>query len=161
MEKDKLMELINSVVDERENIKNEIKKQTENKVLNGLKLMKQCLKYANEMKCYFDKMGCNPITEYICNSGYIGRPIYWFYGNNKKIGFSYHCFNTTYIYLEDLQNFETYIENLECDISCVAKILVANEYTFEKFKHELNEMLANEIMLYKKKNNDMAKNISK
>ena len=159
MEKDKLMELINTIVDERKSIENEIKKQTENKVLRGLTLMKQCLEYANEMKPYFDKINCNPKGVYICGGGCISRPISWIYGKNKKFCFEYECSISRYFYLDDFN--EEYINNYikhseECTISFMARLLIDYDYTFEKFKTELNEMLANEIMLYKKKNNEMA-----
>lgn len=156
MEKDKLMELINSIVDERKSIENEIKKQTENKVLCGFNLMKQCLEYANEMQPYFAKMNCIPRSVYICN-GDVYRPVRWFYGNNNKFGFSYECFGNFYIYLENIN--EEYVncclKSFSCNASVMAQLLVTNGYTFEKFKTDLNEMLANEIMQYKAKNNTM------
>lgn len=155
MEKDKLMELINNIVDERENAINEKKLQMENNTFKGLQLIKKCLEYANEKKCYFDKIQCGVKQVYICNTGKIINPIKWLYGNHKKFCFTYDCFNAYYIYLEDLKNFDFYLQNLYCNTSILARALLKNNYTFEKFKIELSEILANEIINYQKKTKEM------
>lgn len=146
MEKDKLMELINNIVDERKKIKNEIVKQDENNVLNGLLLMKKCLEYANEMKCYFDKINSNSFVIDICHR------VKFLYGNGKQFcfvenGFSYSC-----AYLEDMQNFENFIKKLDDDRCIIAKKLIENNYNFTKFKNELHNILAKEIVNYEEEN---------
>jgi hypothetical protein len=150
MEKDKLMELINSMTKERKEINDTIEKQITDKTIKGLNVIYECLKYGDEMAGYFRQVGIGH-----CGiSGVIGNIQFIFNGDNFEVNtydgicgwyqFSLRDFKNTTI------NQMVIIKSSFEHLNRGARAIVDKEFTLSKFKDIVNERLANGIVIYQK-----------
>lgn len=150
MEKDKLMELINSMTKERKEINDTIEKQTTDKTIKGLNVIYECLKYGDEMAGYFRQVGIGRcgIAKVIGNIQFI------FNGDNFEVDtydgicgwypFSLRVFKNNTI------NQIAITESNFRHLNSGARAVVDKEFTLSKFKDIVNERLANGIVSYQK-----------
>ena len=158
--KDKLMELLNEMTNARNEVNSKIKQQTLNKTIKGLYIISSCFEYAIEMTKYFEKIsggGRYALHETICKMQFCVE--------NGKCFLNINCTQYWKSYTNsvfELYEIERIAEDKEhSDLHFIARRLVDEEYTLEKFQEEVNNVLIKLMTYYHKKTEQLKKNLGK
>jgi hypothetical protein len=160
MEKDKLMELLEEITNERKGIENAIEKQRNDKAEKGLSLIHECLKYVQEMAKYFN------VIEY--SSACLNEPIcdiqFRIANGNACVNVGSHYWGYYQVVLNDFEkyNFNDLIKSKETrfDYLRLSAIKLADsDFTLSKLQKIVNELLAKLIVSYKEKNDKLKESL--
>lgn len=169
MEKDKLMELIESVVEERKRVNTIIADNKKEKVLKGFKILTECSDYINQFLPHIEKIIGNsesivlPFKE-IHNSSY-GKVYLKFeyslaykglYINNSCLNMNCNCkcFKEKY-WLDIYSDEREYPNGSHAMVRQMATELVDTNFSIENFKTKFNNWLVDFIDNYVEKTEEL------
>ena len=163
MEKDKLMELINSMINDRAKTKKTLEEQRVNAITKGLKIIEECLIYGKEMEQYFRKLK-QDVRQFYTNLK-LGNyhTISWLWTNEKKFAFyiNNNFFDSSF-YLEDIQKAFSKVEEIKNTYLGLGALELANSnYNVEDFISKVNEFLADSIIKYQEETKKLKSNLNK
>ena len=160
--KDKLMELLNEMVQERNQTNTEIENQILDKTIKGLQVIRECLEYGKEMEKYFVMIEVPRIP--------IGRimnsKIYFVFSSGVFEVVCKNCWRDYEHYTKnvfDKFTNETIAKQEKCYSALQegARFLIDANFTLEEFQKAVNDALAEYITRYHQQTEKLKKNLSK